>query len=198
MAHFRFSVQGEFMDEMKGDSCLIVWDLHVEHEYQRKGLGKHLLTIMELIAKREGMSRIYIPIQLNDEIGLEWIESVCKPRGYFADESLLNLIGFDSEMEGFQPYCKMLTKPLVKAAPTADAVPTTVFTSPAPQEEVTDAEKEDEDVAAKMKLLNEMYEEKFGKQATTEELNEWILQMAAQAEENSNKENNEANNSNED
>jgi len=64
IAHFRFSVQGEFVDEMSGDSCLIVWDLHVEEGAQRKGLGKHLLSIMELVAKQQGISRVYIPVQL--------------------------------------------------------------------------------------------------------------------------------------
>ncbi len=50
-AHFRFTVQGEVVDQMQGDTCLYVFDLHIEEEYQRKGLGKHLLVLMELIGK---------------------------------------------------------------------------------------------------------------------------------------------------
>ena len=53
-AHFRFSVQGEVMDKMEGETMLYVWDIHVDDEYQRKGLGRHMLTLMELIARREG------------------------------------------------------------------------------------------------------------------------------------------------
>ena len=37
---------------MVGETSLHVWDVHVEDAYQRKGLGKHLLTLMELIARR--------------------------------------------------------------------------------------------------------------------------------------------------
>lgn len=40
------------MDAMVGETSLHVWDIHVEDAYQRKGLGKHLLTLMELIARR--------------------------------------------------------------------------------------------------------------------------------------------------
>lgn len=43
---------GEVMDVMVGETSLHVWDIHVEDSYQRKGLGKHLLTLMELIARR--------------------------------------------------------------------------------------------------------------------------------------------------
>ena len=56
--HFRFTVQGDVIDEMKGDSCVMLHDIHIEEEYQRKGLGKHMTTILELIAKREGLSRV--------------------------------------------------------------------------------------------------------------------------------------------
>lgn len=49
--HFRFTVQGEALDQMAGDTCVYVFDLHVEEEYQRKGLGKHLMVILELIGK---------------------------------------------------------------------------------------------------------------------------------------------------
>ena len=49
--HFRFTVQGEAIDQMAGDTCVYVLDIHVEEEYQRKGLGKHLLVILELIGK---------------------------------------------------------------------------------------------------------------------------------------------------
>lgn len=54
-AHFRFSVQGEYMDTMAGEPSLILWDLHIEEEYQRKGLGRHIVTLLELVARREGM-----------------------------------------------------------------------------------------------------------------------------------------------
>lgn len=40
------------MDQFLGDTALYVWDIHVDEKYQKKGLGKHLLTLLELIARR--------------------------------------------------------------------------------------------------------------------------------------------------
>lgn len=40
------------MDKMAGETSLHIWDIHVDETHQRKGLGKHLLTLMELIARR--------------------------------------------------------------------------------------------------------------------------------------------------
>jgi ribosomal protein S18 acetylase RimI-like enzyme len=47
-----FLTLGEVMDKMMGETSLHIWDIHVDESHQRKGLGKHLLTLMELIARR--------------------------------------------------------------------------------------------------------------------------------------------------
>lgn len=98
-AHFRFSVQGDVLDQMAGEPSLFLWDLHVEEDKQRKGLGKHLLTVLELIARREKMNFLCVPIQLHDEISLSWISQA---RGYAPDTILKELMQFDAEMEGFE------------------------------------------------------------------------------------------------
>jgi GNAT superfamily N-acetyltransferase len=127
-AHFRFSVQGEVMDQMEGETMLYVWDIHVDDDCQRKGLGRHLLTVMELIARREQMKMIALPVQLSDVRTLTWINSKCK--GYAPDKSLLNLVGFDAEMEGFEVYAKHLDlpKPAAAAPALAVSVPAAVAT----------------------------------------------------------------------
>ena len=51
---------GEVMEQMVGETSLNIWDIHVDDGYQRKGLGKHLLTLMELIARRYWHSSIAI------------------------------------------------------------------------------------------------------------------------------------------
>jgi N-alpha-acetyltransferase 40 len=94
-AHFRFTVQGEVVDQMVGDSCLHVVDLHIEADYQRKGLGKHLLLLMELISRRERLSRVSLPCYLGDT-GFETFLS--KQKGYLLDESCA-LFGFDADVE---------------------------------------------------------------------------------------------------
>ena len=46
--NFRFTLQGECYDAMKGETCLFIYDIQVEPEYQRKGLGKHLDAIVRV------------------------------------------------------------------------------------------------------------------------------------------------------
>jgi GNAT superfamily N-acetyltransferase len=99
--HFRFTVQGEIMDTMAGEPCLFLWDIHLEESVQRKGLGKHLLTLLELIARREKMKYVAVPIQLNDEWAKNWIQRM---KGYQPDSSLYELVGFDSEVEVLSLY----------------------------------------------------------------------------------------------
>ena len=182
-AHFRFSVQGEFMDEMIGESCLILWDIHIEEEYQRKGLGKHLLTILELIAMREGMSRVYVPVQLEDDITQAWVDKVCVPRNYAPDTSLVSLINFDSEMEGFQVFCKEMKRPKKP-----DVAPSTVFALPAAQPAKPEEEQEEEEQDAELKLgeaiekLRDLFREKHNREPSAEEIAQWE-QVLTEAEE---------------
>lgn len=95
-AHFRFTVQGEVIDQMAGHPSLHIYDIHIEDHSQRKGLGKHLLMIMELIARREKMKVLSLPVQLMDSETREWITHV--GRGWAVDESLREL-GFDADLE---------------------------------------------------------------------------------------------------
>lgn len=104
--HFRFTVQGEVMDQMAGEPCLYVWDLQVDVCYQRQGLGRHLLTLLELIARREHMSYLSVPIQNRDPKSQSWISKV---RGFKPDLELDSLVNFDPEKEGFNVYSKNLT-----------------------------------------------------------------------------------------
>ncbi len=86
--------------------------------------------MLELIAKREGMSRLYFPVQLQDDSTLAWVNRVCVPRGYAPDASLVSLLDFDSEMEGFEVFCKMMKPPAAKKA--AEALPAAAAAAAAP------------------------------------------------------------------
>eukprot|EP01041_Mallomonas_annulata_P011469 gene11469-23987_t len=105
-AHFRFTVQGEVMDMMAGEPCLYLWDIQIEKSCQRRGLGRHLITLLELIARREKMSFISVPIQNSDAKAMEWITKI---RGFKNDFDLTSLVGFDPENEGFTVMSKNLT-----------------------------------------------------------------------------------------
>ena len=57
-AHFRFTVEGEAQDAMAGVPVLLVRDLHAEPAYQRKGVGKHLCQLLELVARKNAMQGV--------------------------------------------------------------------------------------------------------------------------------------------
>lgn len=64
------------MDVMQGETTLCLWDIHVEESHQRKGLGKHLLTILELIARKQKIKTMTFPVQLKDEVANSFIGKV--------------------------------------------------------------------------------------------------------------------------
>ena len=95
-SHFRFTVQGEVMDQMAGEPCLFLWDLQLEDKIQRKGVGRHLITLHELIARRELMTFLSVPIHLTDKKSKDWISNV---RGFKPDFHLKSLVGFIPQNE---------------------------------------------------------------------------------------------------
>ncbi len=94
--HFRFTVQGEVIDQMIGQTCLYILDLHLEDDVQRKGVGKHLLILLELIARKQLMSRITFPIYLGDEKTKNWL--LKQGKGFVPDISYA-VFGFEPEAE---------------------------------------------------------------------------------------------------
>ena len=127
--HFRFSVLGDVVDQMVGTPSLFVWDLHLDEEIRRKGLGKHLMTILELVARREKMQHLSIPVQMFDEDTTAWIEHGMK--GYNSDIILREVLAFDPDMEGFNVFCKAIgaASKVVAVAPES-ASPITVTGEP--------------------------------------------------------------------
>lgn len=118
-----FTLQGEFMDVMAGEPSLILWDLHLEEEYQRKGLGKHILTLLEFVARREGMRYLSVPVMLEDEVSLNWLTKAGGGK-FSPDAGLRRMIDFDPEEEGFNVYCKELIPPVARAPAPASVVET--------------------------------------------------------------------------
>lgn len=60
--HFKFSLQGEVVNEMEGEPALLVFDLQVLPSAQRKGLGKFLMMMTELIARKQKMRWLMFPL----------------------------------------------------------------------------------------------------------------------------------------
>jgi GNAT superfamily N-acetyltransferase len=124
--HFRFSVQGDIVDRMAGVPCTFVWDMHLDESIQRKGLGRHLVMLLELISRREKMQMVCFPVQLYDEDTVAFLTAI---RGYAPDASLKETLDFEPELEGFNVYVKSLV-PIVRPAVTlAPAVSNTAASS---------------------------------------------------------------------
>jgi GNAT superfamily N-acetyltransferase len=58
--HFRLTLAGELQNEMEGDPVLLVADIFVAPEAQRKGLGSHMLNLCQLIARGNGMTGVQV------------------------------------------------------------------------------------------------------------------------------------------
>jgi len=54
--NFRFSMQGELLDEMIGMPTLFVYDLQIASKIQHKGVGLHIMNLLQLIARKECMT----------------------------------------------------------------------------------------------------------------------------------------------
>lgn len=110
LARCRFTVQGEFTDCMAGEPCLLVWDLSIDPSYQRKGLGRHLLTLLELIARKTGVRCVSLPVMLGDDVAADWLTRG-SGRKFVEDEGLEDAIGFSPEAEGFRVFSKEIAIP---------------------------------------------------------------------------------------
>ena len=63
---FRFNLEGALVGEMGGQPALIVEDLQLTPRVQRKGLGKHLLMLAQLITKKHNMSSVLVKSFVNN------------------------------------------------------------------------------------------------------------------------------------
>ena len=105
-AHFRFTVQGETREAMEGEPVLMLRDLHVESDYQRKGLGKHLCQLLELSARKHAM-RAMMMIVPSGSAGV--------PGRAFVDQKLKGFTCVDDEWAPVDVNLSSYSKSLVKA-----------------------------------------------------------------------------------
>ena len=104
------------MDQMRGDTVLMVHDLHVVDECQRKGLGRHLMTLMEMVARKTNMSRVSTMCMMGDADTRAFLSKLKKGQ-FVPDESMVDVCGFDPDLEGFEVISLALAPPIPKAAP---------------------------------------------------------------------------------
>ncbi|KAJ1480970.1 hypothetical protein T484DRAFT_1955320 [Baffinella frigidus] len=63
---FRFTLQGEAVGVIGGAPTLYVMDLQLEGGVQRKGLGSHLVKMLEVVARKQGMMHVMLPVVRED------------------------------------------------------------------------------------------------------------------------------------
>jgi len=100
--HFRFTLSGEVREEMAGEPTLLVFDIQLQPEVQRKGLGKHVMQCLELIGRGQKMTYLMAPIVNGNECALGLFNS--KLKGFEADTSN------DPDGEHRQVYVKCIDK----------------------------------------------------------------------------------------
>lgn len=192
-AHFRVTVTGDFMDEMTGESCLCLWDIHIEEEFQRKGLGRHIIMMLEVMARSYHIDYVVAPLMLDDEDSEAWLQSL---KGYSVATDLMSGIGLDSEMEGFCIYSKAIqsaaprvSAPLADISNKAPVAPAAAAGTEKPKEATPStetvftadgaAEASMDDAVSKLKAL---YIEKNSKDPTDEMVAQWQTVLAEEAE----------------
>ncbi|XP_055607656.1 N-alpha-acetyltransferase 40 [Uranotaenia lowii] len=65
-----------------GRSVLYCYEMQVESEFQRKGLGKFMMLALEKMAKRFGMERLVLTVLKNNDDGMRFYKNL----GYDIDE----------------------------------------------------------------------------------------------------------------
>jgi N-alpha-acetyltransferase 40 len=108
--HFRFTLQGEIFQQMKGETALFVYDIQVEQEYQKKGLGKHLMQLCELIGNKQRISHVQLLVPNGSTTIVNFLAS--KMKGYEEDNSHEMFLEGDVEDMGFSVHGKCIDRAL--------------------------------------------------------------------------------------
>ena len=112
-AAFRFTLQGEMYEQMKGEPALLVYDLQVEDAHQRKGLGRHLVRMLEMIALKQRMSYVELFVTTDNSVAKDFIAK--KLKGYTdggRQELMMELDGDAGFDESFAVFSKCVNKKL--------------------------------------------------------------------------------------
>lgn len=67
--HYRFELE---MNELS----LYIYELNIEEEYRRKGLGKYIVMASEFIALKRGMEMVLLTIHKNNIIGVSFLQAL--------------------------------------------------------------------------------------------------------------------------
>ena len=75
---FNFTVQGAHADVMEGFPTLLVENIQLKPQFQRKGLGRHLMMTLEMIARKQQMTYLTIKVYKGAEAAEAFVEEKLK------------------------------------------------------------------------------------------------------------------------
>lgn len=96
-AHYRFTRAGECVYQALGPACVHLYDVVVKEEMRMKGVGKYLVSVITMIAKKEKLPVITFPVY---EEGFEEFLSKVVKGGSRWNQSIENMFEEQVRMEG--------------------------------------------------------------------------------------------------
>jgi hypothetical protein len=192
---------------MEGEPVLLVADCFVEPSAQRKGLGRHLFALLELVARKEKMTGIMIAAYPQTMTAVAPF-ALTRLKGYVqdstwapADESAVLFCKSFSTAPPARPAAAENVTPNVAAPPqpvkfepvaeaAAVAVQQAMTGMAVADEDEEDDEEEDEDEeedaeATAERVMDELcvlFEERNGRPPTEEEITSWRETLASAGE----------------
>jgi len=115
-ASFQLTLQGEMYEKPIGLACVFVREMQVVEKYQRRGVGRHLARLMEMVGMKYNIAYVEYLVMSTNEAGHNFIEN--KLKGYSTDgrEELLMQLDGDWDDDTFIIYSKVVSRELRMAA----------------------------------------------------------------------------------
>jgi ribosomal protein S18 acetylase RimI-like enzyme len=114
-AHFGFTLQGDILDQAVGQPVLKIYNLNLQQDMQRKGIGRRLMQICEMAAQNASMSHVQAMVTSENECAHKFFNK--KLNGYKADdvsEYCEVELEDEEELATFTLYNKSLCKKAIK------------------------------------------------------------------------------------
>jgi GNAT superfamily N-acetyltransferase len=110
--NFRLTLQGECWNAMEGQPCLFLYDIQIAKDYRRKGVGKQLVCMLEMMAKRAKMSFVCALLTKTNEAAAIFFGGF---KGWRDDTpSLMQMEAADTEDDTFKVFAKCLDGGMLK------------------------------------------------------------------------------------
>jgi len=113
--HFGFTLQGDVLDQAVGEPVLKIFNLNLEEEMQRKGVGTRMMQICEMAAQNANMSYVHAMVTSENEVSHQFFSK--KLKGYKPDDVSQYCeveLEDEQELETFSLYSKSLNKKAIK------------------------------------------------------------------------------------